>query len=401
LKKQIVIIGGGASALLLASELSSEKYQVTVYEKNTAPGRKFLVAGDGGFNLTHSETPTAFLLRYTPYEFLEKCFLDFNNWDTIKWLQANGIGTFTGSSGRIFPTKGIKPIDVLNVFLEKIKHNTFSIQSKYEWQGFDANNDLIFANAGQIRTIKCDYAIFCLGGASWPVTGSTGDWINYFSEKNVRIKPFEASNCSYNVNWAKDLAIQIEGKALKNCTISCGNKSQLGEVVLTAVGIEGSGIYPLSPQIRKQLHEKGSAEILIDLKPTLSFENILEKIKKSRTNISFTKYLMQALNINELQMTLLKNLVTKEDFLDPQKLATHIKNLKLTISSAGSLVDAISTVGGIDLNEINENFELTKMPRYFAIGEMLDYDAPTGGYLLQSCFSMAKYLADYLNEKVK
>ena len=172
-------------------------------------------------------------------------------------------------------------------------------------------------------------------------------------------------------------------------------------MVLTAVGIEGSGIYPLSPQIRKQLHEKGSAEILIDLKPTLSFENILEKIKKSRTNISFTKYLMQALNINELQMTLLKNLVTKEDFLDPQKLATHIKNLKLTISSAGSLVDAISTVGGIDLNEINENFELTKMPRYFAIGEMLDYDAPTGGYLLQSCFSMAKYLADYLNEKVK
>ena len=175
MKKQIVIIGGGASALLLASELSSEKYQVTVYEKNTAPGRKFLVAGDGGFNLTHSETPTAFLLRYTPYKFLEKCFLDFNNWDTIKWLQANGIGTFTGSSGRIFPTKGIKPIDVLNVFLEKIKHNTFSIQSKYEWQGFDANNDLIFANAGQIRTIKCDYANFCLGGASWPVTGGTGD----------------------------------------------------------------------------------------------------------------------------------------------------------------------------------------------------------------------------------
>lgn len=396
----MAIIGGGACALMLACELDPEKFDVCIYEKNVALGRKFLVAGDGGFNLTNAEDPIAFVQRYTPVDFIERAFLGFNNQQCISWLNGMGLATFVGSSGRIFPKKGLKPIDVLQVFLEKIKTNRCVVKTKTEWMGFGSGQDVLFKTENQedLISIKPDYVVFCLGGASWPVTGSKGDWGQFFLEKNIGVNSFEASNCAFGIHWPETIVSQIQGKALKNCTISCGGKSLAGEIVITAFGIEGSGIYPLSPQIRQQLKALGQAEVFVDLKPRLSLEHIINTIKKSRTNKSFTKYLSEALNINLVQMALLKNLVSKEDFLDPAKLATHIKNLKLMVYASGPIVDAISTVGGVALNEVDQNFELYKLQKHFVIGEMLDYDAPTGGYLLQSCFTMAKHLADHLNE---
>jgi hypothetical protein len=397
LKKTISIIGGGASALILGCELNTEKYAVTIFEKNTALARKFLVAGDGGLNITHSEDEVKFISKYTPHEFLETSFKKFSNKDLIKWLNNIGIKTIVGSSGRVFPEKGIKPIDVLNLFEKKIKSNNVKINFKHEWVGFSNENELLFKTPVGNKKIKSDMVIFCLGGASWPVTGSKGDWLNYFIDKNITAKQFEASNCSFKINWPKEIIKAIEGKPLKNISLRCGNKIHAGEIVLTSFGVEGSGIYPLSPQIREELNKFEFAKMYIDLKPLLSSEDALKKIINSNSKLSYTENIVKQLNLNKTQIILLKSVMSKSDFLDPVKFVNNLKNLELHISSLGAIEDAISSVGGISLTEISDDFELKKLKNNFVIGEMLDYDAPTGGYLLQSCFSMGKYLAEYLN----
>jgi uncharacterized flavoprotein (TIGR03862 family) len=398
LKKTISIIGGGASALILGCELDPKKYTIGIYEKNTALARKFLVAGDGGLNLTHSEDEAKFILRYTPSEFLETSFKHFSNKDLVVWLNNLGIETFVGSSGRIFPKKDLKPIEVLNSLEEKIKNNHVTINFKHEWNGFLSNNELLFKTPAGNKQLQSDVVIFCLGGASWPVTGSKGEWITFFNEKGIKTMPFKASNCSFNINWPKEIIKSIEGKPLKNISIACGNKVNTGEIVLTSFGIEGSGAYPLSPQIREELNKFGHAKIYIDLKPLLSSEDALKKITNSRSKLSYTENIVKQLNLNKTQIILLKSVMSKSDFLNPIKFVNNLKNLELLISSLGPIEDAISSVGGISLTEISEDFELKKIKNNFVIGEMLDYDAPTGGYLLQSCFSMGKHLADHLND---
>jgi len=397
LKRTVSIVGGGACALILACELDPKKFSVSVFEKNNALGRKFLVAGDGGLNLSHSENEREFILRYTPHEFLSKAFLHFSNTKFIEWLNALGIETFVGSSGRVFPKKGIKPIDVLKCFEEKIKKKNVSLNFKHEWKGFENNNELIFKATTGNKIIKSDITIFCLGGASWPVTGSKGDWRSLFEIKNIKTNSFRASNCSFKVEWPNNIVKEIEGKPLKNISITCNNKMHIGEIVLTAFGIEGSGIYPLSPQIRDQLKENGSAKIFIDLKPALTKEECVNKINEKGAGLSYTENIIKKLNLNKTQMLLLKSKMSKNDFLEPLKFVNNLKSFEIQISALGPIEDAISSVGGISLEEINERFELKKLENNFVIGEMLDYDAPTGGYLLQSCFSMGKFLADHLN----
>lgn len=399
MKKTIAIIGAGPCALMLGNTLDPKIFDIQIYEKNSSAARKFLVAGDGGLNLTHSENPLQFLSRYTPASFLKKAFNHFTNHDLINWLTANGLETFVGSSGRVFPKKGIKPIEVLNLLVQKAKNNKAQFYFEQEWKGFDEENNLLFEHKGQQKTIKADLVIFCLGGASWPVTGSTGAWLNYFKTKNIATKTFLASNCAFQIKWDTSFIKKAEGKVLKNCKITCGTKSHLGEVVITKFGMEGSGIYPLSPEIREQLKTNGSAHIQLDLKPNLSAEKILEKLNAPKSGTNFTQHLKTQLNLSEVQVFLLKQYVSKEDFLDLPKLIAHIKCLQLSITALAPIEDAISSVGGISLEEVDENFELKKMPHHFVIGEMLDYDAPTGGYLLQACFSMAKYVGDLLNKR--
>ncbi|MBA3680113.1 MAG: TIGR03862 family flavoprotein [Bacteroidetes bacterium] len=401
MKKTISIIGGGASALILACELDPKIFSVSIFEKNNALGRKFLVAGDGGLNLTHSENEGEFVLRYTPNEFLRQAFSHFSNKKFIEWINALGIETFVGTSGRLFPKKGIKPIDVLKRFEEKIKKNNVILNFKHEWKGFENNNELIFKTAEGNKVIKSDIVIFCLGGASWPVTGSKGDWRSLFEIKSVKTNSFQASNCSFKVDWPKNIINDIEGKPLKNISITCGDKMHAGEIVLTTFGIEGSGVYPLSSQIREQIKENEIAKIIIDLKPLLSKEDCLNKLFNLDPKLSYTENSAKNLNLNKTQIVLLKSKMSKNDFLDPVKFVNNLKALEIHISALGSIEDAISSVGGISLNQITENFELKKIKNNYVIGEMLDYDAPTGGYLLQSCFSMGKYLADHLNEIAK
>ena len=399
MKKKISIIGGGSCALMLGCLLNPEIFDISIYERNAKLGRKFLVAGKGGLNLTHSEPAEDFIKQYTPSFFLESSFGRFSNYDFIKWMNELGIETFVGSSGRIFPGKGTKPIEVLNAFLQCIKAHSVKINTKHTWQGFTKNNGLLFNSNNSLIEVESDYVIFCLGGASWPITGSKGDWTDYFSKKNIRTIPFQASNCGFRVNWNPKLMESNHGKILKNISISCGDKTHFGEVTITRFGLEGSGIYPLSPHIRKQLNKKGHALITIDLKPSFSEAKILEKLKSIADKKNYTNELKILFSFSQAQINILKAYNSKEDFFDQKKLAFHLKNMKLTITETAPIKKAISTVGGISLDEIDSYFQLRKLPLHYCIGEMLDYDAPTGGYLLQSCFSMAGFLSDYLNRK--
>jgi uncharacterized flavoprotein (TIGR03862 family) len=400
MKKQIAIIGAGPSAFLLAAFLDPLRFEVTIYEQHKAPGRKFLVAGKGGFNLSHAEEMSTFVKRYTPDDFLAKALLEFTNDDLRQWLATIDIATYVGSSKRIYPVKGIKPIEVLQKILALLEGQGVHMTYQHEWVGWGVENNLLLMDhtSGSIKTIKADYTVFALGGGSWKVTGSTGLWLPYFSEKGIQTKPFQAANCAYGVNWPEAFRKEYGGQPLKNIEISCGDQQQSGEVVLTDFGLEGSAIYALSPVIQKQLEQYDSAKITIDLKPVFTAAAVFEKLKAAKErNISAA--LSKVLKLSKAQIALLKNALSKEDFTDLAALSKHIKQLTIQLHTAAPVDEAISTSGGIALDELSPNFELKKLPTIFCIGEMSDWNAPTGGYLLQACFSMGVYLARYLNRR--
>jgi uncharacterized flavoprotein (TIGR03862 family) len=400
LKKSIVILGSGPSALMLAATLKEEIYNVTIYEQNFAPGRKFLVAGDGGFNLTHSEDIEQFINRYTPVQFLEKSLRFFTNIDLCGWLKKIKIDTYVGSSKRIFPVKGIKPIEVLKAVLNELKRKNVQLKTQHTWKGWNEKGELLITHNEENLVVKADIVVFALGGASWSKTGSDGQWVELFENKNIDIIPFQPSNCAYEINWETKFIEAMEGQSLKNISVSCMDKEKKGEVVITKTGLEGGAVYALSPEIRKQQNENKTASVFIDLKPSFTLSDIQNKLSV-KGNKSYTKLLIDELNISDTQLALLKTVLTKEEFVSREQLAYKIKKLPLTITGMTSIDEAISTVGGISLNEVDDTFQLNKMPNHYVIGEMLDWDAPTGGYLLQACFSMGFYLGEKLNRKMK
>jgi uncharacterized flavoprotein (TIGR03862 family) len=257
----------------------------------------------------------------------------------------------------------------------------------HNWQGF-SSTDLSHQNT---------ITIFALGGSSWKVTGSDGSWINAFQQKGISVSLFQASNCAYKINWQEPFIKTHEGAAIKNALFSCGHLSHKGEAVLTNFGIEGSGVYPLSSMVREGLNKNKKAQLCIDFKPDLSEESILQKLKASGKNRK--QQLEQILHLSKASIDLIKQKCDKEEYLDDVYLVQLLKKLPLEITDLAPIDEAISTVGGIPFDELTKDFELKKLPHHFCIGEMVNWDAPTGGYLLQMCFSMAAHLAHYLNSK--
>jgi uncharacterized flavoprotein (TIGR03862 family) len=395
IKRTIAIIGGGAAALMAAAMLDENKYAVTIYEKNKSLGRKFLVAGDGGLNITHSEAIDTFIQKYTPSVFLEKSLKEFTNNDFRAWLLTIGIDTFIGSSKRVYPTKSIKPITVLNAIIDFVKNKHVAIKTGYEWTGFDANNNLTFNNN---EIIQADIVIFALGGGSWKVTGANDTWLDYFSAMGVTTKTLQASNCAFIINWQPQFIALHEGAPVKNIGITCGFKTTKGEIVITKNGMEGGAIYALSAVIRSAKEMGNTVTITIDFKPMFTIEKILEKLQH-KGSLTTSAFLKNELKLTAAVIALLKTSLTKDEFNNDIILSKAIKKLPLQIEDFGDIDEAISTVGGIALQEVNENFELLKLPNHYAFGEMLDWDAPTGGYLLQACSSMGYAVAEHLNNK--
>jgi uncharacterized flavoprotein (TIGR03862 family) len=397
MKKEVYIIGGGSAALFLAAMLPPEKFCVHIFEKNKALGRKFLVAGQGGFNLTHSEPPTLFKTRYRE-ALMGEVFLKHDHTVFRNWLKTLGVETVVGSSRRVYPIKGMKPIEVLNAIEKRLESNEVLLHVGHTFCGWNEKGELLFEKGDKQLALKPNITVFALGGASWRVTGSDGGWQQYFAEKGIQVIPFAASNCAFKTEWPEMLKQKLSGKAIKNAVFTCGDTKHMGEAVITAFGIEGSGVYPLSEAVRKQLNEKGKALLAIDFKPQKTKAEVIEVIKQ-KCYKNTTLALREGLKLSDAAIMLLKTYLNKETFLQSDALAEAVKQFTLDISDTAPMDEAISTVGGIDLNELTCYFEMKKMPGVFTIGEMLNWDAPTGGYLLQMCFSMAAEVAERLRGK--
>jgi uncharacterized flavoprotein (TIGR03862 family) len=395
LKQKVAIVGGGPSALMLAATLDFSQFEVGIYEQNKTLGRKFLVAGDGGFNLTHGSDLELMKQQYHPNGFLDKTLETFSNQDLRTWLHSLGIETFVGSSKRVYPIKGIKPIQVLNTILQKLEQKKVKINTQMQWTGWTENNDLLF---NETEVIKADLIVFALGGASWSVTGSKGTWLPYFNEKGIATVPFQASNCAFQVAWQSAFIDKYNGFPLKNISLTLGNHSVKGELVVTNFGLEGNAIYALSREIQNELKANSSSTVFLDLKPMFELEQMIEKLKQVKSK-NTSDALKIGLNFSPMQIQLIKQSISKEDYVEIDKLAERIKRLPLKILASAPIDEAISTIGGIAIEEIDESFQLKIMPNHYMIGEMLDWDAPTGGYLLQACMSMGVTLGKRLNEE--
>jgi uncharacterized flavoprotein (TIGR03862 family) len=403
----IAIIGGGPAGLLAAQHLAEAGHRVTVYDAQATVGRKFLVAGHGGFNLTHSEPLPAFGQRYGVHTDQFSNYLTYFGPEQLRaWTATLGIETFVGSSGRIFPTADYKPAQLLRAWLARLAALGVIIKTRHRWLGFtpDLPNGLRLRNeqTGQEFSICPPATILALGGASWAKTGSDGSWTAAFTEIGVRTTPFAPANCGAEVAWGAFFREKVGRAPLKNIAVSCGGQSVRGEVMLTEYGLEGTPVYALTPVLRAALSQQVPATLWLNLKPDLTPEQLRQKLNKPRGSKSWGAFLQQTLHLGPPIPTLLREVAPAEAVASPEALAPLLHQLPLPITGLRPLDEAISTAGGVAWEEVDERLMLRQRPGTFVAGEMLDWEAPTGGYLLQGCFSTgawgAKSVSEYLSQ---
>jgi len=388
-RKHIIIIGGGPAGLMAADILSND-HIVNIFDKEKNAGQKFLVAGKGGFNLTNSAQGDELTSKYSPPGLMNNALSCFDTLALRQWFLEIGIPTFIGSSGRVFPNKGIRPIDVLNKIKTRLINKGVQFHLQHEFIGFDSNKKITLRNPDKEIELKADYILFALGGASWPITGSDGSWRTIFDSMGIAPSPFQSSNCGVNISWPEAFKKSHAGKPIKNIRLFTNDSEAMGETLITDYGMEGSAVYPLVPSIRNMLNSNANATVYIDFKPSNTLKQLLHKTKGKFVT---TKDYDKIFNLNTVQLALIKAFSNKENFISVSEFVGSIKKLAIPTNSLRPIEEAISTVGGINPGEVNDDFSLKKYPWIYTIGEMLNWDAPTGGFLIQGCFSMANYAA--------
>lgn len=386
---QIIIIGGGPAGLMAAEVLASAGQRVTVYERKPTLGRKFLMAGRGGLNLTHSEPLEKFLTRYDPpaREFIASAIERFPPADLQKWCEDLGQQVFTGSSGRVFP-KTMKSSPLLRAWIARLETLGVNFVMNHEWAGWDERGNLVFKTSeGETQAIKSRATLLALGGASWPKLGSDGSWTEILGAKNIPVAPLLPANCGFTVSWSDIFRDKFSGQPVKSIALSLDGQTVPGEIMISQRGLEGGAVYALSAPIRNTILKTSKAAITIDLSPHLSLEKLAEKLKLPRGRNSFSTWLPKASGLSAVGAGLLREVDRSVQTRNAAALAALIKAVPLTLESPFPIDRAISSAGGIKLEALNENFMLRPLPGVFAAGEMLDWDAPTGGYLLQACFA--------------
>lgn len=374
------IVGAGPAGLMAAQQYAQQGNDVVVYDHKLAAARKFLVAGHGGFNLSHSEPIADFIEKYNS-ERIKEIVQIFNNQDTVTWLRSIGVPTYVGSSRKIFPQKGIKPIEVLQRWLDQLRKLNVEFKYGYCLEDFDSQK-MIFSTTEGIEELVYERAVFALGGKSWPKTGSDGKWIDVFHRKGITVKDIGSSNSGFDLSVRYP---ELEGQALKNIRLFNAQAEKYGELVFTDYGIEGASVYYLNRFVRSRAFPQ---ELFIDLKP--SFDE--GRIKSLFTGERIVDVLKRKLRLEPAKITLLKT-INKNLYTQPEKITSIIKKFPLELKGFRPIEEVISTHGGVAWEEINHDLSLKKFPRIQCCGEMLDWDAPTGGYLLQACFATGYYSA--------
>ncbi len=408
----VSIIGGGPAGLMAAEVLVNAGASVDVYEAMPTLGRKFLRAGLGGLNITHSEPFDQFCTRYSDKQNLLQSSLDAFPPDALRhWVHELGIDTFIGTSGRVFPTE-MKAAPLLRTWVHRLRSAGVSFHHSHRWLGFDGDSLRMTNEASKSNgssksnessgssefSINPKCVILALGGASWSQLGSTGAWLPWLQERGVEMAPFLSANCGFNVEWSAHLREKFSHSPLKSVALTFTDlngitESREGEILISDYGVEGSLIYAFSRRLRDYLSVHGQATFTLDISPGKSLARVTADLARPRGSRSMSRHLQACLGDNALKRALLYEVLSREQMEDSVVLAKRIKALPITVRSTRPIAEAISTAGGVSFDSVDENLMLKVLPGIFVAGEMLDWEAPTGGYLLTGCFATGRQAA--------
>jgi uncharacterized flavoprotein (TIGR03862 family) len=390
IRSTAAIIGSGPAGLMAAEMLAQGGVQVEVFDAMPSAGRKFLMAGKGGMNITHAEPFADFLTRYgAQRDQIEPLLQAFPPQALRDWIHGLGIETFVGTSGRVFP-KEMKAAPLLRAWLHRLRSMGVRFHMRHRWCGWDDTGALRFSTEGGERLVHADVVVLALGGASWPQLGSDGAWVDLLSQRGIAIAPLRPANCGFDVHWSEHLRERFAGEPLKSVAAEFGGVRRQGECLITTHGIEGGLIYALSAALRDTIERDGRATLKLDLLPDWSEARVRKEVAHPRGSRSLASHLQSRLGLKGVKASLLREVLSAEQMHDTDQLTRTIKALPLELVAPRPLAEAISTAGGVTFDALDAHLMLKQMPGMFCAGEMLDWEAPTGGYLLSACFASGR-----------
>lgn len=404
----VAIIGGGPAGLMAAETLRAAGLQVDLYDAKGSVGRKFLIAGKGGMNLTHSDPFDVFVTRYgTRTHEVAAWLRDFDADALRAWARGLGVDTFVGTSGRVFPTD-LKAAPLLRGWVRRLREQGVRFHVLHRWTGWRADGALQFATPDGDVDVRADAVVLAMGGGSWPELGSDGAWADALQARGIEIAALQPSNCGFDIDWSEHLASRFAGEPLKPVTAHWQGADgaphqRQGECVLTATGIEGSLVYALSPMLRDAIARDGQATLVLDLLPGREEHDLVRRLAKPRGSRSLSEHLRREAGVSGVRAALLYEVLDKAALADPAKIASTLKRFPFRLQRPRPIAEAISSAGGVPLEALDARLMLRGLPGVFAAGEMLDWEAPTGGYLLTACFASGRQAArgvvDWLAER--
>ena len=391
MQNSVIVIGGGPAGLMAAEVISARGVKVDVFDSMPSLGRKFLMAGKSGLNITHGEPFEKFAARYGKHRAqIEPMLKRFGPGELRQWVHGLEIETFVGTSGRVFPV-GMKASPLLRAWLRRLTDTGVTFHLRHRWTGNLATEDgslrLRFASSDGEKIVRGDAALLALGGGSWSRLGSDGAWVPWLEQAGAHVEPLKPSNCGFDVDWSPHFRERFDGHPVKSVVLSFGSFRQQGEFIVTKEGVEGGLIYTASAWLRDEIEARGQAVMLLDLAPDRTYEWLVERLSKPRGSRTLASHLEKMVGIKGVKAGLLREFAAREDFMEPERLAHFIKNLPVSLVATRPLDEAISSAGGVTFESLDEHLMLRSMPGVFCAGEMLDWEAPTGGYLLTACFA--------------